>query len=104
MVLKRGVEPGESEFSHGKGMMAPTELDYEPNLWDQLVAYRRMDSTDSTSTPDYRVSGNPDHFGAGLPQVREGKKHARANKRTVDVSRPGGILKAPFRTGVFRAN
>lgn len=100
MPSKIGLTPGESEFSWGRGMMAPVERGYEPEQWDQLVGHRRTDSTDAGSEVDYRALGNPDRFGPGLPQVRE---TAPSMPSEVDVTRPGGVPAAEFKTGVTRS-
>lgn len=64
MVLKRGVEPGESEFSHAGGMMPNVQHGYVPEQIDQMRAERRTDTTDAGSVASYDDLGNPDRFGA----------------------------------------
>lgn len=116
MPLKRGVEPGESEYSHGKGQMAPPLRGYIPTQYDQVVAERRTDTTDPGSglddaSPDpytprqvggkdmYHAAGNPDRYGPQKPMIRE---NTPSMPSTVDVSRPGGVPGRKFRTGVIR--
>lgn len=65
----------------------------------QLWAERRTDPTDVTSVADPYVAGNPDRFGPNPPLVRESKSVAPSD---IDVTRPGGVKGAPFRTGVTR--
>lgn len=67
MVLKKGVEPGGSEFSHGKGLMPPEERGYEPMEWEQHLASMRTDPTDPSAEISYT---NPSKSGA-TPRVRE---------------------------------
>lgn len=116
MPLKRGVEPGESEFSHGKGQIAPPMRGYVPTQYDLMLAERRTDTTDPGSAVDsisadpysakavggndmYHAAGNPDRYGPQKPLVRETKPSPRSN---IDVSRPMGVRGAKFRTGVIR--
>lgn len=67
MVLKKGIEPGGSEFSHGKGLMPPLERDYEPREYEQHLASMQTDSTDPNATVDYRRPGKS----GATPRVRE---------------------------------
>lgn len=71
MVLKKNVEPGESEYSYGKGMVGPEERGYTPTQVDILRAEKRTDSTDPDSTANYTDLGNPDRYGGQPPLTRE---------------------------------
>lgn len=51
-VLRSGDEPGESEFSWGKGMM-PAPGKAPPELWQQHVAVFQTDPADPDSEADY---------------------------------------------------
>jgi len=67
MVLKKGVEPGGSEFSHGKGLMPPEERDYVPMEWEQHLASMQTDSTDPSAEVNYTKPSRP----GATPRVRE---------------------------------
>ena len=43
MVNEHGRTPGESEYSHGKGMLPPSIRGYEPDPRDMLMAIRQTD-------------------------------------------------------------
>lgn len=67
---------GPSEYSYGKGLVGPRNVDYGENLpfpkleenegdaWENAVADRRTDSTDPDSGRDFTTFGNPDRYGA----------------------------------------
>ena len=99
MVLKRGVEPGESEYSHGRGLMPPEERGYVPEQIDILRADLRTDTADPGSTRDYYALGNPDRYGANPAFIREKGKSMPSK---VDVTRPGGVPGAVVQTKVVR--
>ena len=107
-----GQEPAESEFSHGPGMVpnkarsvagripgpeAPGRREMVQQLW----AERRTDSTDSGSTADYGVLGNPDHFGA-QPMLTKESEVLPATPYRVDPLAPGGVPGTLPKTGVER--
>lgn len=59
MATKRpGTEPGGSEFSHGKGLMAPEERGYLPMEYEQLHAQFRVDPDDPAASANYRGIGD----------------------------------------------
>lgn len=51
-MAKFGVEPGESEFSWGKGLEAPESRGYVPEPWEVAAAIRRTDSADAEAVAD----------------------------------------------------
>jgi len=51
-VRRPGFTPGESEFSWGKGRMAPPDL-ADPSLWDQMRAVYRTDPADPAAVANY---------------------------------------------------
>ena len=87
MALKRGVEPGESEYSWGRGTMPNVKYGYEPTQIDQLRAERRTDTTDPASEANYDDLGNPDRFG---PQPALQGKYVPHKPSEVNVKNPGG--------------
>ena len=108
--MEPGAEPGDSEYSFA-GLVPHPDLDFQtgqPNMpkgqgtydnWHQSLADKRTDTTDSGSTPDFFVLGNPDRFGPAPALVRESANKAPSG---IDVTRPGGKPGAPFPTGVKR--
>lgn len=107
MALAAGGTPGRSEMSHGKGMMAHPQSDFQSNrvlpfqegedrhdLVNRYRAELRLDPTNSAEVlePDmYTVEGNPDMFGPEPAMIQE------------DVHRPAGAIPLPiYRTGVYR--
>lgn len=59
MVLTRGLEPGESEFSHGKGMSPPEVRGYIPTNVDQLLAERQTDPANPDASWQGTRSASP---------------------------------------------
>lgn len=51
-IRRPGLEPRESEFSWGRGRMAPLDK-ADPSQWDQVRAVYRTDPADPTSTVNY---------------------------------------------------
>ncbi len=49
-VVTPGLEPGPSEFSHGRGLMVPLELGPGPTQVEEMKAIMRTDSTDPAAT------------------------------------------------------
>ncbi len=57
--LQRGVEPGESEFSHGKGMVPPQSRGYVPTNRVMLNAFYQTDSSNPNATVEGTLVANP---------------------------------------------
>lgn len=98
MVMKRQFEPGESEFSWGRGLMPNVKYGYVPEQIDVLRAERRTDPTDPASTVNYDDLGNPDRFGPQPPLQGKYVKHPASN---FDAKNPLGIKGKPY-TGKVR--
>jgi len=69
-LRKPGYEPGGTEFSHGKGLMAPEERGYPPREYEQLHAQFRVDPDDPAAVANYRGLGDRSDK-ATTPPVRE---------------------------------
>lgn len=82
---------GESEFSHGYGLMPNVKSGYVPEQVDVLRAERRTDSTDAASTASYDDLGNPDRFG---PQPALQQPYVKPAPSGINVKNPGGGAKA----------
>lgn len=54
---KPGLEPGGTEFSHGKGLMSNTDRGYVPMEYEEHHSLYRMDSLDPGATPSYDGTG-----------------------------------------------
>lgn len=93
MVMKRQQEPGESEFSWGRGLMPNVKHGYVPEQHDQLRAERRTDTTDPTSVASYDDLGNPDRYGAQPALQGKYVKHAPSN---FDPKNPLGVKGQPY--------
>lgn len=52
-VSVAGVEPEESEFSYGKGLMAPISRGHEPTQIEQLKAVQRTNPANPASVASY---------------------------------------------------
>jgi len=52
-ILNPDREPGETEFSHGKGLMPDPRKGYVPDNLDEHHAVLRTDSADPTSVANY---------------------------------------------------
>jgi len=52
-ILNPDREPGDTEFSHGKGLMPDPAKGYEPDNLDEHHAVLRTDSADPTSVANY---------------------------------------------------
>jgi hypothetical protein len=52
-ILNPEREPGDTEFSHGKGLMPDPRKGYEPDNLDEHHAILRTDSADPTSVANY---------------------------------------------------
>lgn len=63
-------EPGPSEFSHGRGMVAPPELEEPSALW-QLKAEQRTNPADPTASPVWREDQEWSSAGTHIALVRE---------------------------------
>lgn len=99
MVMKRQLEPGESEFSHGRGLMPNVKHGYVPEQHDVLRAERRTDTTDPTSVASYDDLGNPDRFGPQPPLQGKYVKHPASN---FDPHNPLGVKGKPYTGKVQR--
>ena len=93
MVMKRGMEPGESEFSHARGLMPNVQYGYEPNQVDIMRAEKRTDTTDAASVASYDDLGNPDRFGGQPPLQGKYVAHKASN---FDPKNPLGIKGKPY--------
>lgn len=100
MVMKRDREPGESEFSWGRGLMPNVKHGYVPEQIDVLRAERRTDTTDPASVASYDDLGNPDRFGPQPPLQGKYVKHPASN---FDSKNPLGIKGKPYEPRVKRA-
>lgn len=100
MVIKRDQEPGESEFSWGRGLMPHVKHGYVPEQVDVLRAERRTDPTDPTSVASYDDMGNPDRFGPQPPLQAKYVKHQESN---FDPKMPGGVKGKAYEPKVKRA-
>jgi hypothetical protein len=54
MAMKKGKEPGGSEFSHGRGLHPQDEALVPREGYQELHALYRMDSTDPAAQPNYK--------------------------------------------------
>jgi len=52
-ILNPDREPGDTEFSHGKGLMPDPGKGYVPDNLDEHHAILRTDSADPTSVANY---------------------------------------------------
>lgn len=67
----KNVEPGESEFSWGKGLQAPESRGYEPTNFDQMKALQRSDSADESAVIDPTAAPNTSGNTTETQWVRE---------------------------------
>lgn len=69
MALKPNREPGESEFSHGRGLQPPAREgalrlantgveEWTPTVYEEGKAIQRTDSADPEATADYTAAPN----------------------------------------------
>lgn len=98
--MKRDQEPGESEFSSGRGLMPNVKHGWVPEQVDVLRAERRTDTTDPASVASYDDLGNPDRFGPQPPLQAPYKAHKPSN---FDPKNPLGIKGVPYEPRVRRA-
>ena len=59
MPNTHGREPGESEYSWGKGLMPPTSRGYEPDNRDELLLTRQTETTNEAATWEGNMVPNP---------------------------------------------
>lgn len=114
--LQRGVEPGESEFSHGKGLL-PNLTRHPEQVADNRVMLRAIYQTDSAN-PDADALGTlvpkpsqshtddfglyvPGNLATGMtPVVREVGPSSRVGQfKVIDPSKPKGGDKAHHADG-----
>lgn len=92
--LRRGVEPGESEFSHGKGLLPPEVRGYVPTNRVLLNAMYQTDSANPDATIEGTFVANPTktHIDpeTGIPVLGDLDEYATPRVREIGVSSSSG--------------
>lgn len=103
--LVRGQEPGESEFSHGKGMVPPQNRGYIPTNRVLLNAAYQTDSANSGATVEGTLVANPSQSHpdpvTGLYVPGDLDQHATPRVRETGPSVPAGIDTSKYNVGHY---
>jgi len=69
-VTRANVEPGPSEFSHGRGMVAPLDM-VDPSPWQVMANERRTNPADPSAVPVWTEDQEWSIDGTHIALVRE---------------------------------